>query len=356
MRNVNMVSMNTKLKYAIIIIVLIVILMPVAAIMTNITGYDSSDVKNLEKVQEYKLSDKDVKANGIDIRRDKIRVYLAKQKKVKKIKIEDYVVGVVSGEMPAGFSDEALKAQAVAARTYAIAHMKVDQNINNGIQGADVTDTTKNQVYIGKTQRLKLWPKADRYKLWNKIVHAVNATKGQVLTYRNNLVMNPQYFAMSSGRTESAKAVFGSNVPYLKSVKSSGESKLDNYKTVKLFTKSNLSTIIDTKYPKADVRESQISQDIHILKRSSAGGVLKIKLRKETIKGTDFRFMLGLRSTNFTITYAGNEVKIKCIGSGHGVGMSQWGANIMAKEGKNYEEILKHYYTGVEIKKLVNDD
>lgn len=280
----------------------------------------------------------------------KAKVYMTSEKKVKKIDVEEYILGVVSSEMPATFEEEALKAQAIAARTFYYSKRLKNCNLANG---GEICDSVHCQAYMDKDERLKKWPKDERDAYYKKVKKAVEDTKGQVLTYDNEIVLYPQFFSTSSGKTENAEDVFSSEVPYLKSVNSGGEQVSTSYESEKEITNKDFAAIVNSKYKKANLSSSNINKKIQIKSRTDGGSVKEIQLGGATIKGTEFRKLFDLKSANFTLEYSKNKIKIKCKGNGHGVGMSQWGANLMAKEGKGYAEILKHYYTGIKIGKIV---
>lgn len=173
-----------------------------------------------------------------------------------------------------------------------------------------------------------------------------------VLTYDNELVQYPQFFSTSSGMTENAVDVFSSAVPYLVSTESKGEEIAPKFTSEFPFDISKFVSDINSKYEDAKISEENLQNDIEILGRSDAGGVKEIRFGGAKVKGSDFRLAFGLSSTNFQFTINGDKIIFNCKGYGHGVGMSQWGANVMAKDGKGYEEILKHYYTGIELKEV----
>lgn len=277
------------------------------------------------------------------------------ENKIDEIGLEDYVVGVVAAEMPASFELEALKAQAVAARTYGLAHLEqFGGDSSPGAKGANLTDTTDCQVYISKDDRFENWPSDKCEEYWNKIVEAVYSTSGQVLTYEGKLVMRPHYFSTSSGNTEDAADVFNVNVPYLKSVKSAGEEGSPKYITEKTISYVEFANVVNSKYSDANINWNNLKKEISIEERSEAGTVKKIKLGKVTVTGSNVRAMFSLTSSNFDIEIDNNNIKITCYGYGHGVGMSQFGSNARAKEGMSYIEILKHYYTATEIGVIQN--
>lgn len=323
-------------------------------VITSVLIVGVGDNKNLNisrnsivKSEEYKNTDKSILLPKIS----KIKVFISKENKVKELSLEEYVTGVVASEMPAEFEIDALKAQAVAARTYALAHVTEFGGILcKNAKGANLCDTVHCQVYTSKEERIKLWAK-DGEKYWDKIKTAVDDTQGEVLTYNNSLVMEPYYFATSSGKTENSEDVFSNSIPYLRSVDSPGEEETKNFKSIKIFGYNELSQIINNNYNGAKVTSSSIEKQITIIDRTEAGSVKNIKIGSITMTGSKFRTMLGLKSSNFKISFNLKSVEIDCTGYGHGVGMSQWGADAMAKAGNNYKQILNHYYQGTIISK-----
>lgn len=283
----------------------------------------------------------------------KVKVFITKENTIKELNLEDYVTGVVASEMPVGFGVEAIKAQAVAARTYALAHVAQlgGSGCNKYEKGADLCDTVHCQVYMTKDERIKIWGRVKGEVYWNKISNAVKATAGEVLTYKDNLVMEPYYFSTSSGRTENSEDVFSTSVPYLRSVESPGEEKLKNIKSSKTFNYKELSQIINNNYNNASVSSSSIRNQLAVIDRTQAGSVKNIKVGSITMTGSKFRTMLGLKSSNFQMKFNSSSVEVDCSGYGHDVGMSQYGADAMAKKGKNYVDILTHYYQGTKISK-----
>lgn len=320
--------------------ILILILMIIAPMFI----IKSMPAKANEEVSEITNENKDILLDGKNI----IKVNITKENRIEEVQIEEYVKSVVSGEMLVSFDDEALKAQAIAARTYIAAKRLRPCNIANG---GDVCDTTHCQVYINKDVRLEQWgSNAEEY--WNKISNAVDNTKGMVLTYNNELVLYPQFFSTSSGMTENAVDVFSNSVPYLVSTESKGEEIAPKYETEFPFNIPEFVNKINDKYKEASITSENLKNNIEILSRSVAGGIKELRIGKTKVKGLDFRLALGLSSTNFEYVINENEIVFKCKGYGHGVGMSQWGANVMAKSGADYKDILTHYYIGVEISKL----
>lgn len=284
---------------------------------------------------------------------NKAKVYMRKSKEIKEIDVEEYVAGVVSSEMQVNFEKEALKAQAVAARTY-----YYSKRLNSCIegQGAEICDSIHCQVYTPKEERLATWSEDKREINWNKIKEAVKETEGDVLVYNGELVKYPQFFSTSSGKTENCVDVFSEDIPYLKSIESPGEEIAPKFKSIVNIDKSTFINTITNNYRNTNLNYENLQNNIKILSRTEGGAVKEIKLGKVTISGVEFRNLFNINSANFTLNIVENEVIINCTGYGHGVGMSQWGANIMAKEGKNYKDILKHYYSGVNIEKVILED
>ena len=249
-----------------------------------------------------------------------------------KLKLEEYLIGVVSGEMPASFNIEALKAQAVVSRTYAL--KRISQN-------KILTDTTSTQVYKDNDELKNIW-KNDFNKYYEKVKNAVMATKGMVLMYNNNYI-DAVYHSTSNGMTEDALHVWGYSVPYLKSVESKTDMNVSSYKKETTFTLEKLSSVLNTSITK---------DTTFILERNSSGRVSNVKVNDIEINGTTFRTLLGLRSTDFVIELDEENAKITTYGFGHGVGMSQYGANGMANKGYTFRDILNHYYQNTSIKSI----
>jgi len=256
------------------------------------------------------------------------------------IPLEEYIVGVLAGEMPIYFDIEALKAQAVASRSYVLKRM--DYNKSNDY---DVVDSVMNQVYLDNTYLKEAWGK-DYVININKLRTAVNDTSLEYLEY-NGEIIDALFFSTSNGYTEDSKLVFNLDLPYLKSV----ESKWDE-KTSSAF--SNKTTIsLQEFYEKLGLTYNK-KLTFKVIERSDTNRIIKLKINDIEILGRDIYNKLGLRSTDFNLTQVGSNIVIDTKGYGHGVGMSQYGALGMAKEGYNYKEILTYYYTGTKIKKIQN--
>jgi len=272
---------------------------------------------------------------------DFFRVYNTKSGKVEKISTEDYIFGVVAAEMPALYHEEALKAQAVAAYTYACR-----KRANSGDRDYDITtDHTVDQSYNDEqTAREKWGSKADEYI--EKIRNAVKETEGYVITYNDNLI-TAVYHAVSAGKTEDCKNVWGSDVAYLKSVNSEGDKLSANYISQANFTPEEIKEKFSDITEFTDDTKKWFSDPV----RTKSGTVTEITLCSKTLSGDDIRAALNLRSANFETEFKNGEFIFTVYGYGHGVGMSQNGANFLAEQGFNFKEILTHYYTDCEIKK-----
>ena len=290
-----------------------------------ITSYQQEDVKLEDKVVENEI------VENKEVKKENKKVSIKYNNEVVSLDLEDYVVGVVACEMPASFNIEALKAMAVAARTFALYKIKTNKNYK-------LSTTTKDQCYITKKQMKKKWGNSyDKY--YNKIKKAVSSTESEYLTYKDKVIIS-FYFSISNGKTENCENVFSQKLDYLVSVDSRWDQEYSyKKKTVKFKTSDFLN--------KLGIKTNNI-ESINI-KRSKTGRIKSITINNKKIKGTKFRSLLSLRSTDIDLKEENGYVYITTRGYGHGVGMSQYGANGMAKEGYRYEEILKHYYKGVKI-------
>jgi len=270
---------------------------------------------------------------------------------IDEVDLEDYITGVVAAEMPHSFHYEALKAQAVAARTFALSRMKGLYGSKDSHFGADVcTDPGHCQAWISGERFLESYGNEED---WEKICTAVSETEGIVITYAGKLI-NPLYHANSVGVTEDIEDVWKNveEVPYLKSVYSPYEEDYTQYEKITVFSWDEIKSRTEKRFPEA-MPGNEAAQDIEILTYSASGRVDKIRLGSVIITGTELRELLGLPSTNLEISFTDdNRVEILSRGYGHGVGMSQCGADALASNGYDYKEILKFYYTGVTVEEI----
>ncbi len=278
---------------------------------------------------------------------ESVSVYIKAEDRVAEMNKAQYLKEVVAAEMPASFEIEALKAQAVAARSYLDARAEYNpEDKNNVHKGAQIcTDSTHCKAWVSEEKRRASWGnEAD--KNWEKISSAVDETSGEVMTYDGE-VISAVFHSTSSGKTEASKDVWGGDRPYFVSVDSPGDKQSPKYKSEKKMSLEEFKKVAAENIEGVDFSKEIIGETL----RSEAGGILEISIGGVKIKGTRFRTIFGLRSTNVQITLADNMAHFDVTGYGHGVGMSQYGANYLAGEGKKYDEILKTYYTGIEIVK-----
>ena len=285
----------------------------------------------LDKKEEIKLK---YMSNTI------IRVKRVDTGNIDKIFFEEYIVGVLAGEMPIYFEKEALKAQAVSARSYAL--KRIEYNKDNDY---DVVDSIMNQVYLDNDYLKSAWGENYIDNI-NKLREAVNETSMEYLEY-NGEVIDALFFSTSNGYTETASLVFDVDLPYLKSVKSAWDED-----TSSAF-RSTFSMNINDFYEKIGLPYSD-NFSFKVLKRSSTNRIISLSINNREFTGKSLYNKLGLKSTDFSLKKEGNNIIISTVGYGHGVGMSQYGALGMAKEGYGYQDILKYYYSGTNIKKMEN--
>ena len=276
---------------------------------------------------------------------NKIKLLHSKTGEIEEVDLDTYLLGVVSSEMPASFEEEALKAQALVARTYTI------YKIVNGSkhENADICDNSKCcQAWISKTERFEKWNEKDRETNWAKIENAVNSTKGKIVTYEGKPI-NAFFHSNSGGITDTATAAWGGiNYPYLQAVETSGENEYSQYKSELLLTKEEFISKIKENHNDFKIDFNKENQ-IEILEYTDGDRVKKIKIGNLELSGVEIRNIFGLKSAKFEVILEEKNIRFNVVGYGHGVGMSQTGADSMAKQGKNYEEIIKHYYINVEI-------
>lgn len=260
----------------------------------------------------------------------------------------DYVIGAVCAEMPASFSEEALKAQAVAAHTYAQRQrLREKENPTAELGGADFSnDTSKYQGYFTQDQAKQYF--GEQFdENYSKISAAADEVLPYILTYNDEPIISA-FHSMSSGKTESAENAWGAAVEYLVPVDSSSDTSAPKYLEETRYNSDVLRNKLETAFPGIALGED-ISSWITVKEVSDSGTVLTALAGDRTVTGNDLRLALALRSPCFDVRYEGNEAVITTKGYGHGVGMSQYGANAMAQEGKKWQQILEHYYPGAEI-------
>lgn len=269
--------------------------------------------------------------------------------KVEEVSAFDYVVGAVCAEMPATFEHEALKAQAVAAYTYAVRQArKAEIAPDSELCGAYFSnDSSKYQAYFTENQAMQYY--GDNYEEYmQKIISAVSEVKGEYIAYEDEPII-AAFHSLSAGKTESAKNVWGGDISYLTSVESEYDIKSPKFMEVYEYTEKEVKEMLEKAFDGIKLSDDP-KKWFSDIKTSDAGTVITLKAGDKQVTGQEIRSALSLRSAVFEINYdEGFKITVK--GCGHGVGMSQYGANEMAKSGSDYKEILTHYYSGVEIKK-----
>lgn len=253
---------------------------------------------------------------------------------------ENYIIGVVSAEMPSSFHEEALKAQAIASRTYAykrVDNLEDEVDYGNIGQAYDTIDNMKDK-----------W--GNNFETnYTKIKNAVSATNGIIIVY-NDEPIEAVFHSTSAGMTEVAENIWGGNLPYITSVDSSLDENAPDFTYTTTISNDDIISKILAKFP--SINKDEILNSFDILNRSSADYVLSVLVGGYVISGQEIRTIFNLRSSNFTIIKNVDNFEFTTKGYGHGVGMSQYGANFMALEGNSYVDILNHYYSDIELKKL----
>jgi len=297
--------------------------------------------EEIQKVKEYELENKVPK---------EVKVKISKTGEIITMDMDEYLKGVVPSEMPPSYNIEALKAQAVVARTYAFEKMQ-----RNAHTDSDICDNYACcQAYYSKEKILEIWTgrgfdEKTRNEYWEKIEEAVNSTNNVVVTYKGEYI-KAYFHANSGGMTESSTEIWGKqSIPYLVPVESLGEENHASYKTEVAFSYNELEEKLNKG---SDTRcEVNTVHEIKIIDYTVSGRVATVKFGNVIYEATELRTLLGLKSTNFAIEEINNKVVFKVTGYGHGLGMSQTGSNYYATQGYTYDQIIKHYYTGVDITK-----
>lgn len=269
-----------------------------------------------------------------------INVMKTENGKISTVSDKEYLIGVLAAETDLQYEDEALKAQVIASFSYA-QHIKEHKNSGE----VDISDDPKtNQGYYDEKKRKEKW--GDDYnKKEEKAEKIVDSVYGKVLKY-NGEIIKSTYFELSSGVTQSAMTVWGEDVPYLQSVPSSGDKLSPDYSKTVVFSEEQFYEILKN-------NNLAVEDDLTLKVNSNNDGyVNSIAINGNKVSGNDFRSMFELNSSVFTVNYDENKITVKSYGKGHMVGMSQYGADYMAKQGSDYKEILKHYYPSADISEI----
>ena len=337
----------TLKKILIYLLFFILICFIVPAILTRRTAFTTAQ-ENLSLENQQKAENTTKQSDITNYEYSKYGTITLLHKKTgetEQVNIDEYLCNVVSAEMPADYEIEALKAQAIVARTYTIYKI-----LNKKHENADICDdSTCCQAWISKEDRFARWEESKRESNWQKICNCVNSTKGKIITYDNQPI-NAFFHSNSGGITEIPVNVWGgTGYPYLQSVETSGEDGYKQYASEVILTQEKLLNKLKEKYDDISIDFSN-NDDIRILEYTESTRVKTVKFGNHELSGVEARTLFGLRSTNFEIIRENNNIKFSVKGYGHGVGMSQTGADSMAKQGSTADEIIKHFYTGVEIK------
>ncbi|MCD1260876.1 stage II sporulation protein D [Paenibacillus athensensis] len=281
-----------------------------------------------------------------------VPVFLSKLQTTEQIPLEAYVEGVVAAEMPIEFEPEALKAQALASRTYIVRRILEGDASNVPVNGALVTDTVAHQAFATDADLRERWGAAAYTVNMAKLRKAVAETKDQILLYDGKPI-NATFFSTSNGYTENSEDYWPDQIPYLRSVPSPWDAKLSP--RFKETTTIGYKTALQKLGVSAIAPSAAKATGIKVLEWSAGHRIKSIRIGGKTFTGRDVREKLGLPSSQFTWAWkSATELEFTTYGYGHGVGLSQWGANGMAKEGRKAEDIVKYYYTGIQIGKAAD--
>lgn len=277
-----------------------------------------------------------------------VPVYLTKEERVEHVPLEAYVRGVVAAEMPPEFELEAMKAQAIAARTYIVRRLAERDFSQVPVQEAWVTDSVVHQAYLTIDQLKKRWGKDQFPAYWQKWTDAVRETAGLIATYEGEPIL-AAYFSTSNGYTENSEEYWQRKIPYLRSVPSPWDKQLSPryQQTVTLGIDE-----FKEKLGLSDAINISGEDAYKVLEKTAGGRVKTARIGNQVLSGREIREKLELPSTHFSLRFTDQHVEVTTYGYGHGIGMSQYGAQGMALEGYKADEILKYFYTGIEIKRV----
>ena len=319
-----------KFLSLVLISAIVIIILPVALLKENITPSENTFISQTSTPQVTETA-------------DTLTVFRSVNQENIEIEFFEYVCGSVAAEMPLSYHEEALKAQAIACYTNAL-RLKNASESDANYHISD--DSSIHQGYLNKEQRKEKWGE-DFPKYESKLETIVKSVENLAIYYEDKLCV-AAFHAICSGKTETAENIWGEKVPYLTCVKSSGDNLSPQYSSVVVFEKGEFIEIAKSLTKSNNIKN--LKNIIEIKEKSKSGTVLKVTLDKKTFTGDEIRKAFSLRSPVFTIETTEKNVTFNVTGYGHGVGMSQYGADFMARQGSSYEEILKHYYKGAEIK------
>ncbi|MCL2508335.1 MAG: stage II sporulation protein D [Oscillospiraceae bacterium] len=330
-----------------VLVTLIFILAPIAAVEKAGDEPETSQSESIPGVSTQRDGPAEQGASYPSPDGGAIKVLRSFSETVETLSETDYLIGAVAAEMPVTYHAEALKAQAIACYTYALYNKSLQEaDPSDSLKGAHLSDSpSRHQGYLSPAERREKWgDKADAYE--DRIRLAVMEVQGKALTYDGAYIM-AAFHALCPGKTESAKVVWGKEYPYLQSVVSAGDKLSPDYSDTLVLTKAQFAQLLSS-VPGAEFT-GDASKWVSGAETSGSGIVTSVKVGGAKVSGTDIRTALGLRSAAFTIDYADGSFTVKTTGYGHFVGMSQYGADYMARQGFTWEDIVRHYYMGIMI-------
>lgn len=325
--------------YVILFVVVLTVMIPSILVLPF-----SKDETKETMTDESRETSQQPKGKSLDVSKlnqsnMEVAVFRSASQQVSKIPLEKYIVGVVAAEMPANFELEALKAQALTARTYIVSKL-LEGSTSKDLKGAVVSDTVSHQVYKSDDELREEW-RTDYNSKYKKVAQAVLETEGKIITYDGKPI-TATFFSTSNGYTENSEDVWKNPYPYLKSVASPWDKDSPKFYDRKVLPLAQFEQALG-------VNVSNKGSIGSVTKRTPGKRVATVKVGGKTFSGVKIRELLGLKSADFAWERKGNSIIITTKGYGHGIGMSQYGANGMAKAGKNYEQIVKYYYSGIQI-------
>lgn len=334
-----------KLLISALLLVFSVAVFPALPVLLR--NRDTNDTNEQLMLREFTFDSEDTTVS-LEFSDEPYKVLDIDSGNILEVPVRDYVIGAVCAEMPASFGEEALKAQAVAAHTYAERQrIRERENPSPELMGADFSnDTEKYQGYCPKSRIKEVY--GDHFEEnYKKISAAADEVLPYIITYENAPII-AAFHSMSPGFTESAENAWGTPVDYLVEVDSRTDMTAPKFREDKRYKAAELKAALEAAFDGVSLGDD-VSQWLKILTISDSGTVLKASIEGHTVTGGQVRSALDLRSAAFDVRYEPDEIVITTKGYGHGVGMSQYGADAMAAEGSSWREIISHYYPGCSI-------
>lgn len=334
-------------KYGLMMLCFALIITAIPAVPAAIAKENTAEITSTSE-DETKHSAEKVSAAGKLSSTETILMFDVSTGEVRELSMREYIIGAVCAEMPASFEEEALKSQAVAVHTYAVRQQLLEsENPTPELCGAQLSnDSSRYQAYFTESQARQFYGSGFE-QAYEKITAAVDEVLPYILVYEDEPIL-AAFCSMSSGTTESAENVWGADVPYLVPAESTADENAPNFLEETVFEAAELKTLLEDAFPDADfslpVKKWLTAEEV-----SDSGTVLTANAAGTAVTGQEVRTALSLRSAAFEVEWDGDTCTITTKGYGHGVGMSQYGADAMAKTGADWQEILMHYYTGAEI-------